>query len=179
MQTTVTNDGPICLVCGLCCDGVIFADVKLQPGDKADHLRSIGLPVSKPSATADTALCLQPCAAHDGARCRVYAHRPKYCRDFECVLLQSVMAGRTQTVEALRIIGTARARADKVRRLLRALGNWDEQVALSVRFRQTAKRFAHAGLDEQTAETYGKLTLAVHDLNLLVAEAFYPGEAKP
>jgi hypothetical protein len=31
------------------------------------------------------------------------------------------------------------------------------------------------GLDEETAELYGRLTLAVHDLNLLLAEAFYPG----
>lgn len=172
----MTHDGQICQVCGLCCDGVIFADVKLQPGDKADYLRSIGLPVSKPSSTAGTAFCLQPCAAHDGARCRVYVHRPKHCRDFECVLLKGVMAGRTQPTEALRIVGMARNRADKVRRLLRALGDWDEQVALSVRFRQTAKKLQAAELDERTAETYGKLTLAVHDLNLLVAQAFYPGE---
>jgi len=86
------------------------------------------------------------------------------------------MAGRTQPAGALRIIGTARGRAEKVRALLRALGNRDERIALSVRFRRMTRRLQEAALDEDTAETYGKLTLAVHDLNLLVGEAFYPGE---
>jgi hypothetical protein len=30
-------------------------------------------------------------------------------------------------------------------------------------------------LDEETADTYAQLTLAVHDLNLLLSDAFYPG----
>ena len=59
--------------------------------------------------------------------------------------------------------------------MLRALGDQDEQVALSVRFRRTTTRLKAMDLDEETAETYGELTLAVHDLNLLVHEAFYPG----
>jgi hypothetical protein len=29
-------------------------------------------------------------------------------------------------------------------------------------------------LTEETAEIYGQLTLAVHDLNLLIGDAFYP-----
>jgi hypothetical protein len=166
----------ICLACGLCCNGVIFADVKLQPGDKAERLRSGGLPVSKPRSARGSPRFTQPCAAYDGCRCRVYAYRPQYCRHFECVLFKSVMAGRTQPAAALRIIGTARGRAEKVRALLRALGNRDERIALSVRFRRMTRRLQEAALDEDTAETYGKLTLAVHDLNLLVGEAFYPGE---
>ena len=34
-------------------------------------------------------------------------------------------------------------------------------------------------LDQPAAETYADLTLAVHDLNLLLAEAFYPGDEGP
>jgi len=37
------NAGEICLECGLCCNGVIFADVQLQPGDLPDRLRELGL----------------------------------------------------------------------------------------------------------------------------------------
>jgi hypothetical protein len=55
------------------------------------------------------------------------------------------------------------------------MGNKEEQLPLATRFRQTAKRVEAQGLDEETAELYGRLTLAVHDLNLLLAEAFYPG----
>ena len=182
MNHSVSSNCPaaagICLACGLCCNGVIFADVKLQPGDNAGRLRSGGLPVSKPSSGRGTPRFTQPCAAYDGCRCRVYADRPQYCRHFECVLLKSVTAGRTQPAEALRIIGTARSRAEKVRGLLRTLGDRNEHIALSVRFRRTARRLQGAELDEDTAETYGQLTLAVHDLNLLAGEAFYPGGGK-
>ncbi len=77
----------------------------------------------------------------------------------------------------MRIIRTARDRADKVRRLLRALGDSEEQLPLSARFRRTGKRLKERDLDEETADTYGQLTLAVHDLNLLLSDAFYPGSA--
>jgi hypothetical protein len=77
----------------------------------------------------------------------------------------------------LRIIRTARERADKVRRLLGALGDADDQLPLSARFRQMGKRLEERELDEETADTYAQLTLAVHDLNLLLSDAFYPGSA--
>lgn len=158
---------------------MIFANLQLQPADDAERLRSLGLPVSAPRGPRHPPHLSQPCAALDGCRCRVYAERPLYCRQFECVLLKSVQAGRTQTAEALRIIATARERAEKVRRLLRALGDQDEQVALSARFRRTTTRLKAMDLSEEAADAYGQLTLAVHDLNLLVGDAFYPGRVKP
>lgn len=179
MNARISSNRPaadgICLACGLCCNGVIFANLGLQPGDEAERLRSLGLPVSTARAARHPPYLSQPCAALEGCRCRVYGDRPSYCRQFECVLLKSVIAGRTAPADALRVIGTAQDRAEKVRGLLRTLGDRDEHVALSVRFRRTARRLQSAELNEDTAETYGRLTLAVHDLNLLVTEAFYPG----
>jgi Fe-S-cluster containining protein len=169
--------GELCLACGLCCDGVIFADVRLQPGDDAERLRSVGLPVSNSESARRAPRFMQPCAALEGSVCRVYAERPKHCRAFECVLLRSVRAGRTKPEAALRLIRTARSRAEKVRRLLRAVGDRAESSALSVRFRRTARRLEGAELEDSTADAYAQLTLAVHDLNLLVAETFYPGSA--
>lgn len=168
----------LCLACGLCCNGVIFADVKLQPGDAAARLRTLGLPLTEVSARRAQGggqKLLQPCPAFDGCECRVYADRPGYCRQFECVLLKSVKARRTPAAQALRVVRTARQRAEKVKRLLRELGDTDEQTALAARFRRTAKRLEKACLDEELADLYGRLTLAVHDLNLLLSEAFYPG----
>ena len=154
---------------------MIFAHVKLPAGDNAPRLRSLGLPVSTPHSAVRVPRLNQPCAAFDGCRCGVYGDRPDYCRDFECVLLKSVKAGRTEPEAARRIIHAARERADKVARLLRKLGNNEEQTALSARFRRTTRRLQGADLDEETAEAYGQLTLAVHDLNLLLSEALYPG----
>ena len=148
----------------------------MQPSDDAARLRSLGLPVCDSHSALRPPHLTQPCAAFDGCRCRVYADRPQYCRQFECVLLKSVKAGRTQPAAAMRIIRTARERADKVRRLLHALGDTDEQLPLSARFRHTGKRLKERELDEETADTYAQLTLAVHDLNLLLSDAFYPGK---
>jgi hypothetical protein len=183
----------LCLECGLCCNGVLFADLKLQPEDNHLRLQALGLPLVKPrskvpeaeaeapfrpaNAAPPNPRLRQPCPAFDGCRCRIYPERPKYCREFECLLLQSRQAGRTDPPGALRLLRTARQRVDKVRRLLRDLGDTEEQTALAARFRRTARRVEKAGFDELTADTYAQLTLAVHDLNFLLSGAFYPGDA--
>jgi uncharacterized protein len=164
----------VCLPCGLCCNGVIFADLKLQPQDEPDRLEALGLPLKRRVTPNPIRVC-QPCAAFEGGRCRIYADRPKYCREFECLLLKSLQSGRTDRAAALRLIRAAHQRADKVRRLLEALGDADTATALATRFRRTRRRVEQAELDEATAETYAQLTLAVHELNLLLSSAFYPG----
>ncbi len=174
----------LCLACGLCCNGGIFARVKLQPEDDPVRLQALGLPLiqprgNRPSRTPHSAPRAQhfkqPCAAFDGCRCSIYAERPSYCRQFECLLLKSVKAGSTGTAAALRTIRTARERTQAVDRLLRVLGDTDEQTALSARFRRTARRLEEVGLDRKAAGTFGKLTLAMHDLNLILSQSFYPG----
>jgi uncharacterized protein len=181
LNTTKISDdasiGQLCSACGLCCNGVVFANVALQSGENAERLRSLGLPVVTPHSALRPPHLNQPCAAFDGCRCRVYADRPQYCRQFECVLLKSVKAGRTEPTAALRIIRTAREREEKVRGLLEALGDTDAQLPLSARFRHTGKRLKEHELDDATADTYAQLTLAVHDLNLLLGDAFYPGSS--
>ena len=165
--------GELCLACGLCCNGVLFRDVELQPGDDPAALLSLGATVQRLKTKTRFP---QPCVAlcHDN-RCRVYAERPQRCRAFECALFKAVAAGTTSTPDALRAIRTARQRAEKVRRLLRELGDADEQRPLSRRFNRMRRRFESEGLDEERADLFGQLTLAVHDLNLLLSEAFYPG----
>lgn len=187
--TKLTNQ--LCLECGMCCNGVLFKDVELQPGDDATKLRAFGLPL-KDAATrrssvarpAETAAALkqrfpQPCSALCGDnRCKIYAERPSRCRDFECALLKAASAGRIEISQALRHIRAARRRADAVLRLLRALGDESEHLPLSRRFRNTRRRVESAPLDDETADLYGQLTLAVHDLNLLLALEFYPGRTE-
>jgi hypothetical protein len=168
----------LCPTCGLCCNGVIFANLALQPDDDTARLRSLGLPVSKPSSARRPPRLPQPCAAFDGCRCRVYAERPRYCREFECHLLKGVKAGRTEPATALRIIRTAVQKADRVRSLLQALGDTDEQRPLSARFRRTSKRLQECRLEKEAAATYTQLGLAFHELTLLLSDSFYPGSKR-
>ena len=172
-----SNDSnALCLECGLCCNGVIFADVQLRPEDDAARLRSLGLVfATNQKSKIKNQKFLQPCAAFDGCRCRIYSQRPKYCREFECLLLKSIKAGRTDLAGARHVIGAARQRVEKVKQLLREVGDTDEHIALSKRFRRAKRRLEGIPLDDETAEKFGELTLAVHDLNVLLSQAFYPG----
>ena len=190
MSSTRSVGENLCLTCGLCCNGVIFADVQLQRGDDAARLKALGLrlaslpgrPKAKGSDAKEPRAFLQkkfnqPCAAFDGCRCRIYEDRPKYCRAFDCSLLKSVNHGETKPSDALNLIEKARRRADKVRQLLRKIGDKDEHVALSLRFRRTARRVQQGEVDRQTGDLFSQLTLAVQDLNVLLSESFYPGDA--
>ena len=119
-------------------------------------------------------MLVQPCAAFDGCRCEIYAERPKHCREFECLLLQDVKTGRITMKAALKTVKGARRRVAKVKGLLSDMGETDKRTALSVRFRRTAKRLEKTTADHATVGRFGELTVAMHELNLLLSEKFYP-----
>jgi hypothetical protein len=163
----------LCLSCGLCCNGVIFADVELQPGDTPDFLAPGGIVLRKKRGKS----CFhQPCAALENGQCRVYENRPKHCRDFDCALLKNLNSGSVDFSTAQRAVRSAKKRAEKVQRLLRALGDNDESLALSVRFRRTSRRVQESELTAKAAEFFGQLSIAMHDLNFFLSRTFYPGE---
>jgi hypothetical protein len=174
----------ICLACGLCCNGVIFADVKLLPEENVKELLSLRMPLLRARAKrGPTSLVspakeswkfLQPCAAHDGCRCRIYSARPRHCREFDCLLLKKVQEGAATRGSALRIIRAARRQAEKVRALLVALGDTEESVSLAQRFRNTRKRLEQTQPDKKAAGLYSQLTVAFHKLSILIGESFYP-----
>ncbi len=164
----------ICLECGFCCNGVIFADVKLQPGD-AQKLIARGLPLPHATPARAKPRLPQPCPAYDCSRCTVYEDRPTYCRQFDCLLLKSVKDRKTSPAAALQIIRKARRHVERVKELLRNLGDTDESAALALRFKRTARRLEKGGLDKNSAELFGELTLSFHELNCILSDRFYPG----
>jgi uncharacterized protein len=173
----------LCLSCGLCCNGVIFAEVRLQPGDLPQRLRQLGLslrPATSPRGTGKAEPAVgaafrfqQPCTAFVKGRCDIYPDRPHHCRAFECLLFKDVQAGTRTRAQAEEIVRRARERADEVRALLRALGERNEHLPMAARFRRLNRRVTAKPLELESAEIFGRLTLAVHDLNLLLRESFY------
>jgi uncharacterized protein len=151
----------LCPNCGLCCDSTLFADVELRAGDDAKRLAILGLTLEK-KGRGKLAFA-QPCACFDGKLCGIYADRPKRCRTFECGLLKKVEADEMTVGAALKKISEAKKRAEKVRELLRSLGQREEQMALTHRY--TAAMSAPVDLsDETNAERHGELMLVVNDL---------------
>jgi Fe-S-cluster containining protein len=164
----------LCRACGLCCDGTLFDVVKLEPGDDASRLRTLGLPVKFSRGKAAVARFPQPCAALCADRtCRLYANRPWQCRVFECRVFKDAKAGRITFGSALRLVGQARRRADRIRRLLRELGDTDEHRALGERFHRTSERLESGEADAATKARYADLSLLVHRLKLEAFARFY------
>lgn len=121
----------LCTRCGLCCDGSLFADVELAGPTEAVGLEVMGLEIEDDDAGGE--LLVQPCAALQGKRCGIYAHRPKCCRTFECRLLQDVRRGAVALERASEHIAEALKRIGRVRELAAELGQHDGRLPLKER----------------------------------------------
>jgi uncharacterized protein len=152
----------LCLQCGLCCNGVLFADVRPEPGDQSPLF-------------ADRSRVNQPCPAFDAGTCAcaIYAQRPARCRKFECRQLLGVQAGSITTDAALKRIRTARRLAAKVEVLLAELEHNNPRLPLSRRFKRCQRAAEAGGLAADQLDTLAELQLAVHELTLLLSQHFY------
>ncbi len=158
----------------MCCDGTLFDGVQLEPGDDARHLQALGLPVVVFRARNPIARFAQPCAALCADRaCRLYADRPRQCRIFECGVFKKAKAGAIDHAAALRLVTKGRRLADRVRRLLRRLGDDEEDCSIGERFHRMQCRMEAKNPGAAALATFADLSLAVHRLKLLVQEEFY------
>ena len=151
----------LCPNCGLCCNGVLFADVELRAGDDAGRLAELGLSLTKKGGKLAFA---QPCACFDGKLCTIYADRPKRCRTFECGLLKRVQDGELDADMALKTIAYTKHKAEKVRVLLRQLGQNDEHLAMTKRYAAAMSAPIDLSDHESQTERRGELMLAVDEL---------------
>ena len=159
----------LCPKCGLCCNGVLFADVELQQGDNAGRLIDLGISLKKKGMKRAFA---QPCRCFDGKLCRIYDDRPKRCATFECGLLKRVQSGAMPAPAALKRIADTKKLVEKVRRLLRRLGDNDEQLALTKRYSRMMAKPIDLAADEDSGEARGELMLAVNDLMHVLQREF-------
>ena len=156
-----TGIDQLCPNCGLCCNGVLFADVELRVGDDAGRLAELGLSLTKKGRQLAFA---QPCACFDGKLCTIYTNRPKRCRTFECGLLKRVQADELDAAVALKTISKTKRQVEKVRGLLRQLGQNDERLAMTKRYAAAMSAPIDLSDHETDSERRGELMLAVDDL---------------
>jgi uncharacterized protein len=152
----------LCPNCGLCCDGTLFADVELRAGDDAARLTKLGLTLEK-KGKGKIAFA-QRCACFDGRLCEIYGDRPKRCRTFECGLLKRVQTGELDVDAALKTISKSKCQAEKVRSLLRQLGQTDEALAMTKRYALAMSAPTDLSDHETDSERRGELMLAVDEL---------------
>ena len=113
----------LCVECGMCCNGVMFSTVKLQPGESAKALGALGLKVKRGAFA-------QPCTALEGLRCSIYAARPTRCRLFECQQLKRIAAGEINEATALAAIREAQRRVAELEALLEKAGGSNPRKSL-------------------------------------------------
>jgi hypothetical protein len=159
----------LCPSCGLCCNGVLFGDVELQPGDDAQRLAAEGLTVLRRKGKQ---IFNQPCACLVGGLCGIYKDRPVRCRTFDCRTLIRLQDGKVSLAQAQKTVASAREQAAEVQRLLRLLGNTEEHLPLSRRYAAVMAQPVDLAAGEAHSELLGELMLAVARLGDVLQRDF-------
>ena len=159
----------LCTACGLCCNGVMFHAVRLQPGDSAKALAALGLRLKRKKRQQ---FILQPCPAWRESRCSIYEQRPERCRLFECRQLKRVAAGEITEAAALEKIRDVQRRVAFVNGLLERAGGTDAGKPLSKRCEKVMAEPLDVSSDPATVELRAALTQAMRELDAMLDEDF-------
>jgi len=152
--------GRLCPECALCCNGVLFADVRLLQKDCLLVLEEAGLKLNR---VRGRIVFDQPCACLEGCLCSVYENRPSHCRGFNCHTLKQAQSGQINRANALKRIREAKEQVEEIRCLLRSLGNRDEHLALTKRYRAVMNQPIDLSCPQE-ADQRGQLMMAVNRL---------------
>ncbi len=111
-----TNATALCKSCGLCCNGHLFAWVKLRPAE-LDSAEALGLNVFR--ADPRQRGFNQPCPLWNG-ECTIYSspQYPRACRSYNCKLLKEVIAEKESLPHALKVVEQAKEMIHEVETLL-------------------------------------------------------------
>lgn len=103
----------LCMECGLCCDGTFFGSVVVAD-DERDRLRRVGLRVVDGDGGPSMP---QRCSALHGSVCSAYPDRPNACREYECSLRESFLAGSIREEAARASLARMQALLMTIRRV--------------------------------------------------------------
>ena len=166
----------LCSECGMCCNGVMFHTVRLQPTDSAKDLAALGLKLKRKKGGN---YILQPCPAFRGTHCSIYAARPERCRLFACQQLRRVDAGESTEAVALEMIREAQRQVAEVTDLLERAGGASDRKPLSKRCEKVMAEPLDSSSDPVAVGIRSQLTRAMRELDIFLDEEFRipPGEA--
>ena len=151
----------LCMACGMCCNGVLFEIVRLQPQDSIKELEKLGMQINRRKTEP---YFKQPCRMLDGCSCTIYEQRPTRCRRFECLQLKLLAAGEITEADAAVKIAEARELVGKVQTLLADAGDLATEDSLEERTRRVLDEHR----DSPLAEVMRRLKLLLdHDFRAL------------
>ncbi len=161
-MTEASAAARLCAACGMCCNGVLFHSVLLQPGDSARALTALGLKVKRKKGDV---FFHQPCTAHCGSGCTIYDDRPARCRLFQCRQLLAVEAGGVSESTALEKIHEALLLAARINELI-------DRIAETNPLRSLAQRCANALTTDEWTPLHQELDSTMHNLEALLQKEF-------
>lgn len=161
----------LCAKCGLCCNGVLFYAVRLQPRDSPKELSALGLKLKRKKGEQ---YILQPCPAHRESQCSIYTARPERCRLFECRQLKRVASGEITEDEALANIHEVKRRLASVTELLEAAGATNAKRPLAKRCEQVLAVPLVPTSEPHTVDQRIRLAEAMKKLDEMLDREFRP-----
>src|SRR5882672_5017171 len=163
----------LCMGCGLCCDGSLFADAELAARETT-ALDILGLEIED-ADQAEPALLLQPCAAFKRKRCSIYPHRPNCCRTFECRVLRQVESGAISIERAQEKIANALEEIGRVKALMAQLGQHDQRLPLQERFSEALTLSSNITDDPRMNRKRADAKIAITRVQNLLQQTFLGG----
>ncbi|CAN5663735.1 hypothetical protein BH09VER1_BH09VER1_00890 [soil metagenome] len=159
----------LCAQCGLCCNGVLFHNVRILGNDSIGELTALGLRIWKKKGER---VLLQPCPAHTECSCRIYDQRPMRCRLFECRQLQRLNAGEITEADAREKIRSTKTLVAEIETLLTALGEKHTERPLSKRQEHIESEPLHPTSEPAVVEKRRRLNQAMAELNEILNADF-------
>lgn len=101
----LADSSALCVSCGLCCSGVLFADAKATAAE-IGRVRRFGLETFRTETGADRFRL--PCHHLSGGACTIYAERFSTCRNFKCALLKRLESGEVALADGQAAVARAK-----------------------------------------------------------------------
>lgn len=121
------RDGsPLCIDCGLCCDGTLYGQARSAVGEGPD-MAAAGLDTFELDGHSAFKL---PCPRLDGMCCTIYETRFHVCRTFACKLLRRYRAGEVELDEARGTVAEAKRLRERLCAIAPEAGARKERIAL-------------------------------------------------
>lgn len=160
----------------MCCNGVMFHYVRLQPADSPKALAALGLKLKRKRRQD---CILQPCPAHRDACCSIYESRPERCRVFACRQLEQLAAGTIPETAAQEKITQAVTLVAEVESLLQQCGAMNAKHPLSKRCETAMAEPLDASADAAVTRTRDQLSHAMQKLDAMLDRDFRITPAEP
>jgi uncharacterized protein len=129
----------LCTACGMCCNGVLFEIVRVQPQDSIRELENLGMQIKRQKTQPYFS---QPCRMLEGSHCTIYDQRPTRCQRFVCLQLKLLANGEITEDEAAAKISEAHELVVRIQGLLAQEGDIATQDALEERVRRVTSQNA-------------------------------------